>query len=308
MPQSYYLDLFADGGGMPDRRYTLTGSSGSVAAWEQQIQGDIPRANQTGGMGGDSGGGQTAVEVMVPGNKVGVVIGKGGETIRQLQRRGGVKMVIIQGDNIPSALEKPLRISGDPHQCQRAKEMVLELLAEGEMKIPVPRTAVGVVIGKNGETIKRIQQESGAKVQFKADDGHSPERVCAITGSQDKVQIAAQMIQHLLIEYNREGGMGRGLGRGRGGSGPVRGHGEFGGGPGRGLGRGDGFRGSQEETQLPSQLTSVAWSSEKVVKPFDGLTKSQGLMSNFRNIQGQTLTKSYSASQELLIKFSRPFK
>ena len=34
------------------------------------------------------------------------------------------------------------------------------------------------------------------------DDGHSPERVCAITGSQDNVQIAAQMIQHLLIEYN----------------------------------------------------------------------------------------------------------
>ena len=32
----------------------------------------------------------------------------------------------------------------------------------------MPRTAVGVVIGKNGETIKRIQQESGAKVQFKA--------------------------------------------------------------------------------------------------------------------------------------------
>ena len=58
------------------------------SAWEQQIQGDIPRANQTGGMsgmGGDSGGGQTAVEVMVPGNKVGLVIGKGGETIRQLQ-------------------------------------------------------------------------------------------------------------------------------------------------------------------------------------------------------------------------------
>ena len=36
-------------------------------------------------MGGDSGGGQTVVEVMVPGNKVGLVIGKGGETIRQLQ-------------------------------------------------------------------------------------------------------------------------------------------------------------------------------------------------------------------------------
>ena len=44
-------------------------------------------------------------------------------------------MVIIQDDNIPSAHEKPLRISGDPHKCQRAKEMVLELLAEREMKV-----------------------------------------------------------------------------------------------------------------------------------------------------------------------------
>ena len=32
----------------------------------------------------------------------------------------------------------------------------------------MPRTAVGIVIGKNGDMIKKIQQESGAKVQFKA--------------------------------------------------------------------------------------------------------------------------------------------
>ncbi|XP_078311334.1 uncharacterized protein LOC144617791 isoform X2 [Crassostrea virginica] len=136
MPLSYYSDMFIDGGDMPDRQYTLTYSSGAIAACEPQIQDDIRRANQTvgmGGMGGDSGGGQTVVEVMVPGNKVGLVIGKGGETIRQLQRRGEVKMEMIQDDNIPSAHEKPLRISGDPHKCQRAKEMVLELLAEGEM-------------------------------------------------------------------------------------------------------------------------------------------------------------------------------
>lgn len=33
------------------------------------------------------------------------------------------------------------------------------------------------------------------------DDGSSPERVCAIAGSPDKVQIAAQMIQDLLNDY-----------------------------------------------------------------------------------------------------------
>ena len=31
------------------------------------------------------GDGSTMVEIMIPGNKVGLVIGKGGETIRQLQ-------------------------------------------------------------------------------------------------------------------------------------------------------------------------------------------------------------------------------
>lgn len=35
-------------------------------------------------------------EIMVPGSKVGLVIGKGGETIKMLQEKTGAKMVIIQ--------------------------------------------------------------------------------------------------------------------------------------------------------------------------------------------------------------------
>lgn len=31
----------------------------------------------------------------------------------------------------------------------------------------MPRTAVGVIIGKSGETIKRLTVETGAKIQFK---------------------------------------------------------------------------------------------------------------------------------------------
>lgn len=35
------------------------------------------------------------------------------------------------------------------------------------LKVPVPRFAVGIVIGRNGEMIKKIQNDTGVKIQFK---------------------------------------------------------------------------------------------------------------------------------------------
>ncbi|MEQ2199227.1 hypothetical protein XENOCAPTIV_028019, partial [Xenoophorus captivus] len=34
--------------------------------------------------------------------------------------------------------------------------------------VAVPRFAVGIVIGRNGEMIKKIQNDAGVRVQFKA--------------------------------------------------------------------------------------------------------------------------------------------
>ena len=47
-------------------------------------------------MGGGQGG---LFEIMVPGNKVGLIIGKGGETIKMLQEQTGAKVIIIQVNN-----------------------------------------------------------------------------------------------------------------------------------------------------------------------------------------------------------------
>ena len=35
-----------------------------------------------------------------------------------------------------------------------------------DLQIRVPRSAVGVIIGKGGDMIKKIQEETGARVQF----------------------------------------------------------------------------------------------------------------------------------------------
>lgn len=34
-------------------------------------------------------------------------------------------------------------------------------------QVPVPRFAVGIVIGRNGEMIKKIQNDTGVRIQFK---------------------------------------------------------------------------------------------------------------------------------------------
>ena len=48
-------------------------------------QGSQPMGGGGGSMDGGMGEGNTVVEMNIPGSKVGLIIGKGGETIRQLQ-------------------------------------------------------------------------------------------------------------------------------------------------------------------------------------------------------------------------------
>lgn len=62
--------------------------------------------------------GTTTVEMMIPSSKVGLIIGKGGETIKNLQERAGVKMVMIQDGMFANSADKPLRIKGDPQKAE----------------------------------------------------------------------------------------------------------------------------------------------------------------------------------------------
>lgn len=43
----------------------------------------------------------------------------------------------------------------------------LTWVAGSSRKVPVPRFAVGIVIGRNGEMIKKIQNDTGVRIQFK---------------------------------------------------------------------------------------------------------------------------------------------
>merc|ERR1712127_835690 len=281
------IQMAPDSAGLPDRTCTITGSREAIARARELIMNIV----QTRGGPRDAGppsveslSGQLNVgidltlapnvEVMIPGPKVGLIIGKGGETIKQLQERSGTRMVVVQ-DGPQQENEKPLRIYGDPQKVEHAKQLVYDLIAEKEMEVSVavPRSAVGVVIGKNGEMIKKIQNETGARVQFQQGRDDNPEeRMCALTGTMNQIDDARQRIEE-LIESARDSQMGRGRGRtgsgmngapyGRSpGGGSTGGWGEYGPGPGRPSGPTMGMaRNGQEKVEyqflVPSTKTGI---------------------------------------------------
>ncbi|XP_043501957.1 far upstream element-binding protein 3-like isoform X1 [Polistes fuscatus] len=231
-------------GGLAERVCTLTGSREAVNRAKELVLSIVNQRSRTEGIGdismtGSSGGiiGHPGfVEIMIPGPKVGLIIGKGGETIKQLQEKSGAKMVVIQ-EGPSQEQEKPLRITGDPQKVEYAKQLVYELIAEKEMQmfhrgarggserggsysndsnfnhgstssdgveVLVPRAAVGVVIGKGGDMIKKIQAETGARVQFQQGREDGPgDRKCLLSGKHQAVEQARQRIQELIDSVMR---------------------------------------------------------------------------------------------------------
>jgi hypothetical protein len=78
--------------------------------------------------------------------------------------------------------------------------------ASQKLEIPVPRFAVGSVIGQRGEMIKRIQAESGgARVQFDQADQSPGDRTCFITGTKDMVRVAQRLVLDIIEEQRARG-------------------------------------------------------------------------------------------------------
>lgn len=192
--------------------------------------------------------GEKTQDMMIPGSKVGYIIGKGGEMIRNLQDRAGVKMTIYQTSNMTTETDKQLRIVGPPDKVDYCRQLVSDLLTEKEMEtmkvrtnhvtggmggmgssggggssfgsggpsrgghndygsmrggpaveVAVPPNFIGLVIGKGGESIKRIQAETGTKIQFDTTKSDSKgNKICAISGTPDSIRRAQDMIQEII--------------------------------------------------------------------------------------------------------------
>ncbi|XP_048875711.1 far upstream element-binding protein 3 isoform X4 [Brienomyrus brachyistius] len=232
------IQIAADSAGMMDRPCTLTGSPENIEHAKRLLSQIVDRCRNGPGFHSELEGASAVQEILIPASKVGLVIGKGGDTIKHLQERTGVKMIMIQDGPMPTGADKPLRITGDPFKVQQARELVVEIIKDqgdfrsgrgdfgarlggSSLDVAVPRFAVGIVIGRNGEMIKKIQNDAGVRIQFKPDDGISPDRVAQVMGQPERCQHAVHLINELVHTAQERDGFGgpvglRSRGRGRG--------------------------------------------------------------------------------------------
>lgn len=124
-------------------------------------------------------------KIEIPNSRVGVIIGKAGETIKYLQLQSGAKIQVtrdMEADlNCPT---RPVELTGTLEQIATAEQLIQEVLSEVEAggsgllnrRVPgqqsgeqyvtnIPNNKAGLVIGKGGETIKNMQATSGACIQ-----------------------------------------------------------------------------------------------------------------------------------------------
>lgn len=201
--------------------------------------------------------GSVTEEIFVPDNMVGLLIGRGGENITRMQQEASCKIQMSQDNQ--GGQTRLCTLTGTPEAIIAAKAQINNVIANdgrgnrmggggggggmggGGFEMMIEGPLVARIIGKGGENIKRLQEETGAKIVIIQDTkDFADQKPLRISGPPDKVEYAKQRVMQTIAEEREKiGGMGRGGGRGGFRGGPRGGPGGFRGGP-RGGGRGGG--------------------------------------------------------------------
>ena len=103
---------------------------------------------------------------------VGAIIGRSGGTIRQITQQSRARVDVHRKENA-GALEKVITIYGNPENCSLACQKILEVMqtesnntnrGEIPLKILAHNNLIGRIIGKGGNTIKRIMEQTDTKI------------------------------------------------------------------------------------------------------------------------------------------------
>lgn len=158
--------------------------------------------------------GEVTAIVDCPANVIGRIIGKSGDTINSLQSRTGARVQIDQSGPVHAGNVRKVTVSGLQTAVQAAVSNIQDLIALGvtpqQTNVPASSdsditttiecapTLVGRLIGRQGETIKAMQAQSGAFIAIDQNFPDGVNRVVTVRGSAKSVDAAKVLIYDLM--------------------------------------------------------------------------------------------------------------
>jgi len=160
------------------------------------------------------GGRDIHLKMLVPSNVSGHIIGKGGETIAELRRSSCTNIMMSKANELfPGTQDRVSLINGSKDSISDVVKLLVKLMKQrldelGEpgdptqqLRLVVPNSTIGMVIGKGGETVEQMKQRSGANILIsKKDEVKIPERVITLVGEVRSNQVALDMILEKIVE------------------------------------------------------------------------------------------------------------
>ncbi|XP_062326949.1 poly(rC)-binding protein 3-like isoform X3 [Osmerus eperlanus] len=158
------------------------------------------------------------LRLLMHGKEVGSIIGKKGETVKRIREESSARINISEG----SCPERIITITGPTESVFRAFTMItfkLEedltaLVANGTvtskppvtLRLVIPASQCGSLIGKGGSKIKEIRETTGAQIQVAGDLlPNSTERGVTISGSQEAIIQCVKLICTVILESPPKG-------------------------------------------------------------------------------------------------------
>jgi len=145
------------------------------------------------------------VEMTVPGDKVGAVIGRGGMIVREIQRTSGARVHVSAPPRPPPTdnglmedeKDGTVLIEGQRENVLMAEIAVRKVIAQTAPtlieNVSVPKCSIGLIIGKKGANIRELYDLSGARVEIGRTGGES--EIVTIKGRPASIDIARMWLE-----------------------------------------------------------------------------------------------------------------
>ncbi|XVF83003.1 hypothetical protein PTKIN_Ptkin16aG0097800 [Pterospermum kingtungense] len=159
----------------------------------------------------------TYIRFLVSNAAAGSVIGKGGSTITEFQTNSGARIQLSRNHEFfPGTSDRIIMVSGTIDDVLKAMELILaKLLNElniednddveprTKVRLIVPNSSCGSIIGKGGATIKSFIEDSQAGIKISPQDNNFyglNDRLVTLTGTLDEQMRAIDLILSKLCE------------------------------------------------------------------------------------------------------------